>query len=180
MAQRTVWAYHKQPISRREAIDAFRNAVGAERLIGLAYAPRRCFFFELPEDAEAIEAAYEVRAFCEDAELRWWNDPTERNEHRAAVLSVRALPRLEGWEVEEVEAEVLPNSYLLWGQATGLSPRQGWSELAVARIGTLAVPLGGVPAGASVQLRTEEYLVRAGYGNTIVWDERLVALEVAR
>jgi len=179
MQRRTVWVYHKRPVIREEAIESFCRALGPGRVIGLAYAPRRCFFFELPLDAEVVGAAYELRVFDERAELRWWNDPTEQAAHRAAVLSVKPLSRLDGWEVEQVEVDVLPNGYLLWGRATGARPRTGWSELTEARVGRLEVPLPDLPAGASVRLRTEEYLVRVAYGNMVVWDERLIALEVA-
>jgi CRISPR-associated protein (TIGR03984 family) len=56
----------------------------------------------------------------------------------------------------------------------------GWSELAAARIGALAVPIGGVGKNQRVQLRGVEYVVGREHGNAVVLDERFLKLEVAR
>src|SRR5437764_685655 len=48
---------------------------------------------------------------------------------------------------------------------------EGWSELGLARIGGLAVPVAGVHVSKQrVLLRATEYLAEAEYGNVVVED----------
>ena len=89
---------------------------------------------------------------------------------------------LEGWEPENDRPsviETLPQTYLLWGEGTGRAVNAGWSELATARIGGLRVPVSNVGKNQRVLLHCVEYIVEADHGNAVVYDERLVKLEVA-
>ena len=89
---------------------------------------------------------------------------------------------LEGWEPENERPsviETLPQTYLLWGEGTGRQMSGGWSELGTARIGGLPVPVGNVGRNQRVLLHSVEYIVEAEHGNAVVFDERLLKLEVA-
>jgi CRISPR-associated protein (TIGR03984 family) len=75
--------------------------------------------------------------------------------------------------------ETVEQTYLLWGEGLSGSPATGWSYLAAARVGRLAVPVAQLAQRQRVQLKAREYLVTADeHGNVAVADERLLGLEV--
>lgn len=187
-----LYVYSRQKLAFNEALAAFAAIIDSNRATAILYTPRRC---ELATFAEGelrasdgqpvdIDTVFEARAFNETAELRWLNDPSPEHFHRAVILTGQDRKgMLEGWEPENDRPrviETLPQTYLLWGEGTGLPVNNDWSELATARIGGLRVPLGNVGRNQRVLLHSVEYIVEAEHGNAVVYDERLVKLEVDR
>ena len=187
-----LFVYTRQKIALDEALSAFAPLNDANGATAILYAPRRC---ELATCAGGtlhgwdgqpvdIDSVFEARVFNETAELRWLNDPSPEQCHRAVILTEQDRAGvLVGWEQEKSRPSViqtLPQTYLLWGEGTGRQVSSGWSELATARIGALRVPVGNVGRNQRVLLHSVEYIVEADHGNAVVFDERLVRLEVAR
>jgi CRISPR-associated protein (TIGR03984 family) len=73
--------------------------------------------------------------------------------------------------------ETLEQTYLLWGQGTGQT-LDGWSTIAMARVGALQVPVSDVPDKADVLLHSIEYLVERDHGNVVVFEERLTGFSI--
>jgi CRISPR-associated protein (TIGR03984 family) len=187
-----LFVYTRQKLALNEALSAFAALIDANRATAILYSPRRCELATLAEGALQgwdsqpvdIRSVFEARVFNETAELRWLNDPGPEQCHRAVILTEQdRTGMLEGWEPEKdlpSVIETLPQTYLLWGEGTDRPLSNGWSELATARIGGLRVPVGNVGRNGRVLLHSVEYIVEAEHGNAVVFDERLVRLEVAR
>ncbi len=183
----------RQKLALNEALSAFAALIDANGATAILYSPRR---FELATFAngtlqgwdgqpiEDIGSVFEARVFDDTAELRWLNDPSPEQCHRAVILTEQdRTGMLEGWEPEKDRPsviETLSQTYLLWGEGTGRPLSNGWSELATARIGGLQVPVGNAGRNQRVLLHSVEYIVEAEHGNAVVFDERLVKLEVDR
>jgi len=183
-----LYIYTCDRLSLSEAVSAFAKVIGTERAAALVYSPRRCELasfsggtFHGP-DGQGVETEdiFEARVFSETAELRWLNDPSPEQCHRAVIVSEHEQPPLDGWQMEKQEGviEKIEQTYLLWGEGTGRQMSNGWSELATARIGRLPVPVGNVGKNQRVLLHSVEYVVEADQGNAMIFDERLVRLEV--
>jgi CRISPR-associated protein (TIGR03984 family) len=127
-----------------------------------------------------ISQAYEARIFTDKLELRWLNDPTAAKQHRAVILAETDLvAKLRNdWDVHKEDVlETLEQTYLLWGQGTGQT-LDGWSTIAMARVGALQVPVSDVPDDANVLLHSIEYLVERDHGNVVVFEERLTGFSI--
>jgi len=185
-----LFVYRQHKVMLKQAIAAFVTINGKNGATAILYAPRRC---ELATFAKGslhgwdgqlvdISTVFEARVFSETAELRWLNDPSPEQCHRAVILSEQVQTQLNGWQMEQEKAVIttLPQTYLLWGEGTGREIQNGWSELATARIGALKVPVNKVGKNERVLLHSLEYIVEAEHGNAAIFDERLVKLEVAR
>jgi CRISPR-associated protein (TIGR03984 family) len=183
--QKALFVYTQESLSLASALRAFFAAVDCQPA-ALVYAPRRCLFARVeangdlrsPDPRADFEDAYEVRAFCEKAELRWRSD--SQGATKAVVLSNGDLDLKSPWckmDAKEV-TDVIGQTYLLWGEGTG--KREGvWSQLATARIGALWVPVPNVPEHDRVLLKATEYLTADKvHGNTYVFEERLTGLEI--
>ena len=185
-----LFVYTQQKFLLSDALSAFATVIGTNGATAILYTPRRCELATFAKetlrgwDGQPVDlgSVFEVRVFCETAELRWLNDPGPEQCHRAVILTERELPKLGDWHREqEVNViETLPQTYLLWGEGTGRQVNDGWSELATARIGGLPVPVGNVGKNQRVMLHSVEYVVEANHGNAVIFDERLVKLEVDR
>ena len=183
-------------LTLEQALSRFAELPSSPPAVAILYSPRRC---ELATFAEGLlrgpngqpidtTTIFEARVFHQTAELRWLNDPSPQALHRAVILidpAPATFPK--GWDEGESEQhaiaviETLPQTALLWGQGTGRPISDGWSELATARIGRLLVPLAGVNANQRVLLHSLEYVVAEEEdGNAVIFDERLVKLEVDR
>lgn len=186
-----LFAYTRDNLRLSEALAAFAALEGMSGATAILYSPRRCELAVLrngtlhnsngqPVDLGTV---FEARIFNEKAELRWLNDPGPQQRHQAAILAeVDYTAKLGGWKHDKRSDIIakLPQTYLLWGEGTGQSPGNGWSELATARIGALHVPLANVGRNERVLLHSVEYIVEAEHGNAAIFDERLLKLEVAR
>jgi len=186
----TLFVYTRQKLTLADALSSFGQVIGGELATALLYSPRRCTLAVFTggalhgPDSQPVDTAsvFESRVFCETAELRWLNDPGPEQCHRAVILSEQEQPSLADWQLEKKEGviETLPQTYLLWGEGTGRQMSNRWSELAMARIGALPVPVANVGENQRVLLHSVEYIVEAEHGNAVIFDERLVKLEVAR
>lgn len=187
-----LFVYTRQGLSLADALSAFSTVIVSDGATAILYSPRRCDLATLANevlhgpDGQPVDLAsvFEARVFNETAELRWLNDPGPEQCHRAAILTEQdRAGMLADWEPEKdrrTVIETLPQTYLLWGEGTGRPVSNGWSELATARIGGLRVPVGNVGRNGRVLLHSVEYIVEAEHGNAVVYDERLVRLEVDR
>jgi len=186
----SLYTYTQRMLSLKDALEAFAVVVGPKRATAILYSPRRCDLASLadgslfgPDDKPMdIATVFEARVFNESAELRWLNDPSPEKRHRAVILAESDhSEKLPDWTPTDSPPviETLPQTYLLWGEGTGRPMTGGWSELATARIGALAVPVGNVSKNQRISLHSLEYVVEAEHGNVVIFDERLLKLEVA-
>jgi len=181
----------RRTLTLADTLKAFAPIIGSQPATAILYSPKRCWLATFSAgalhgpDGQPLDigAVFEARIFNEAAELRWLNDPGSEQRHRAAILTEQDHSSALGdWQPCERPPDViekLPQPYLLWGEGTGRPITNGWSELATARIGALAVPISGVGKKQRVLLHSVEYVVEAEHGNAIVFDERLLKLEVA-
>jgi CRISPR-associated protein (TIGR03984 family) len=187
----TLFVYRQLNMTQHEALAAFTQVIHANGAIALLYSPRRCELATFAEgalrasDGQPVDigSVFEARVFNERAELRWLNDPGPEQCHRAVILTEQDRAGvLEGWSFSNRDDVIdkLDQTYLLWGKGTDRPVSNGWSELATARIGGLRVPVGNVGKNQRVLLHSVEYIVEAEHGNAVVFDERLVKLEVDR
>jgi CRISPR-associated protein (TIGR03984 family) len=186
-----LFVYTRQNIALSDALSAFAAVIGTNGATAILYSPHRCELAtfaagELRDsDGKSVDigSVFEARVFNEMAELRWLNDPSPEQRHQGVILNEQEVPaNLQGWNMEPRNdvIEGLGQTYLLWGEGTDQAVKHGWSELATARIGALPVPIDGVGKNDRVLLRTREYIVEAEHGNAVVFDERLLKLEVIR
>jgi CRISPR-associated protein (TIGR03984 family) len=186
-----LFVYTRQNLALNDALSTFAALIDADRATAMLYSPRRCELATIAKgawhgwDGQPVDigSVFEARVFHETAELRWLNDPSPEQCHRAVILTEQdVVTKLEGWSCEPRNdvIDTLPQTYLLWGEGTGRPVSNGWSELAAARIGGLRVPVGNVEKNQRVLLHSVEYIVEAEHGNAVVFDERLVKLEVDR
>lgn len=123
-------------------------------------------------DEETSKQAFEVRAFCNDWELRWIREGTGGV---ATLLSEKRISAGDWSEPSEIKLEdTLYRSYLLWGQRENNSQDSGWTTLTNGRIGPIKVPIGNCTS--RIQLNVREYLARFEDGNVCVFDQRLIGL----
>ena len=124
------------------------------------------------EGGNIIEKAFEVRAFCNDWELRWIREGTDGI---ATLLSEQQISAC-GWtELSKIKLEdILDRNYLLWGQREADSRGSGWTTLTNGRTGPIEVPVEGCTS--RMQLKVREYLARFEHGNVCVFDQRLIGL----
>lgn len=126
-----------------------------------------------------LEEAFEVRAFNEDAELRWLHESGGRG--TAVLLSERPAADLadclDGEAASVTAIDRIEHAYLLWGEAqnAGSCP-PGWSHLCEARVGTVWVPLP-LRETERARLAALEYVAAFDDGNAAVAEERLLRLE---
>jgi CRISPR-associated protein (TIGR03984 family) len=185
----TLFVSTRQKLTLADALSSFGQVIGAEPATALLYSPRRCELARFAEgalhgpDGQPVDigSVFEARVFCETAELRWLNDPGPEQCHRAVILTEQNRTHLSGWDKDTIDDVIdkLEQTYLLWGEGTDRPVSNGWSELATARIGALPVPVANVGKNQRVLLHSVEYIVEAEHGNAVVFDERLVKLEVA-
>ncbi|WP_347242940.1 CRISPR-associated protein Csx19 [Thermogutta sp.] len=186
-----LFTYTREGINLCDALKDFASLAGTEGAIALLYSPRRCELAVLDDgilrgsDGRPLQldSVFEARSFSVEVEFRWRNDPTSEKRHQAVIIAEKDLSaQLRDWQVEQRVNVIkqLPQTYLLWGEGTGRTVGGSWSELATARIGTLNVPVPNVGRNERVLLHTVEYIIEAEHGNAVVFDERLVKLEVAR
>lgn len=191
----SLYTYTRRMLSLKDALQAFTVVVGTKRATAILYSPRRCDLANfmggslLGPDGNRLDIAtvFEARVFNESAEFRWLNDPNPEKCHRAVILVEQdCSSKLPNWTPTDSPPviETLPQTYLLWGEGTGQTEHQskplasGWSELATARIGALPIPTSDVSKNQRVLLHSREYVVEAEHGNAVIFDERLLKLEV--
>lgn len=185
-----LFVYTKQKLALGDALAAFAAINQSHDATAMLYSPKWCELATFDErglrdsDGQPVDTShvFEARVFHEKAELRWLNDPSREQCHQAVILSEEQSAKpLDGWHCETRKDVIdkLNQTYLLWGEGTGRLMKNGWSELAMARIGALTVPVGNVGKNQRVLLQSVEYIVEADYGNAVVFDERLMKWEVA-
>ena len=187
----SLFIYTREKLSLMDSLSTFAKEFGENKLTAILYTPRRCELATFDQgtlqasDCQSVNIAsvFEARLFNETAELRWLNDPGSAHCHRTVVLTEKkGLKLVAGWgqdiDSKQKFIKTLPQTYLIWGEGTGRYLGESWSELATARIGGLNVPLGEVGKKSRVLLRTKEYIVESDHGNAVVFDERLLKLEV--
>lgn len=147
-------------------------------------------------DKETIKQAFEVRAFCDDWELRWIREGTNgvatllsEKQISAGGWFARLTSNIRSWvfkgerplyvrdwpEPSKTELEdTLNRRYLLWGERKGDSQGSGWTKLTNGRTGPIDVPVGNCTS--RIQLKVREYLARFEDGNVCVFDQRLIGL----
>lgn len=124
---------------------------------------------------------FEVRAFHDDAELRWLHQGGGRG--TAVLLSEKPGQLPAGWEQDDCpyRNRIGGVRYLLWGAGqTPTPPRTGWSRLNEHRIPSFGAPVE-LDDGQRAQVHAIEYLdMDPDSGRAVVVAERLIALEGAR
>lgn len=196
MNQATLFVHHREHVSLPEALSALGKVVAGDAAIALLYSPNSCEFSLLDSgdlrgsDGRPVDLlpVFEARVFSKGAELRWLNDPGHAKRHRSVILAEQDYSASLGdsWNKKSIPIIcTLDQTYLLWGEGTEHRDRKsrplarGWSLLGTPRIGGLAVPAPGViRQDQRVLLKTIEYLAEVDYGNVVIHDERLYALEV--
>lgn len=183
-----LFIYTRQKHTFPEALSAFAGISGSQSATAILYTPRRCELATFTNgilhgsDGQPLDMAniFEARVFHELAELRWLNDPSPTQNHRTVILTAQEQTTLIDWHLETVPQiiEKISQTYLLWGEGTGRKLINGWSELATARIGGLRIPVGNLGRNQRVLLNSVEYIVEADHGNAVIFDERLLNLEV--
>ena len=132
----------------------------------------------LGQERTRLADAFEIRAFCEQWELRWIRE----GRGGVATLMSEDSSRLSGWtdlKVIALAGETLERRYLLWGEVDDVEPpSDGWLRLRSNRTGSVPVPFRSVhrSAGNRIQLVAKEYLARFEHGNVCVFDQRLTKL----
>jgi len=183
-----LYGYTRQPYSLADSLKALAQSIGDSAATAILYSPRRCELARFsngqlqgsngePADTGNV---FEARVFNESVELRWLNDPSGAQQHRAVILTEQdSSESLADWQASQQDViQTLPQTYLLWGEGTGKSAASGWSELATARIGGFSVPIGNVGKNQRLLLNSVEYIVEADcHGNAVVFDERLIKFE---
>lgn len=184
-----LFTYTRQKLALSRVLTEFASLIGLRRATALLYSPNRCSLAIFARgslygpDSQPFDlgAVFEARVFGNAAEMRWLNDPGPAQRHQAVILSEQDCSgSLSGWQSTNPPTviETLQQTYLLWGEATGQSFGSEWSELATARIGALLVPVANATQNQRVLLHSVEYLVEGEHGNAIIYDERLLELEV--
>lgn len=172
------------PLLLTKAVEVFHEAgPGWEKARALLYTPNQCIFDWLDHALPLPSATFEARIFCREGELRWLRDPRGDGEGDAVLLSESTMSSV-GLELIDTPPIIatLDRRYILWGRGTGSETTgdDGHSTLGTARIGTMAVPLGGVAANRYVGLTAVEYIAReTTHGNAYVVEERLTGVEPA-
>ncbi|GBD36740.1 hypothetical protein HRbin36_01868 [bacterium HR36] len=183
-----LYTYRRVGLSLQEASRAFAAVAEPLPAIAILYTPEKCYLVRFTEgqfmNAQGqpldISRVYEARIFNENAELRWLNDPSPAHCHQTVLLAESDIGDKLGdvWQNDSRPiVATLSQTYLLWGQGTG-GTYNGWSTLAMARVGALQVPVPNVPDKANVLLHSIEYLEERDYGNVVVFDERLIGLKM--
>ncbi len=157
--------------------------------VALLYTPARCHLAKLISQGTCVDAhsqaidygaVFEARIFTPDYELRWLNHTGGLG--RAVLLCDRQAITAEYLQ-EKVDdfliVQTIPQQYLLWGEGVAHTADEGWSTLATARIGQLAVPQAGAGQGKCAYLNSREYLAAGDFGNIAVVEERLLSLTIA-
>lgn len=152
--------------------------------VALLYSPNQCQFAKLQNTTLTgshgqeidLQFVFEARVFNEQCEMRWLN--IIDGQGTAVMISDQTLGSCLDEELPELSAiATLEQKYLIWGEKTDTSIRNGWTRLATARIGALDVPIV-LSTGKRVQLTAIEYLTEdEEYGNVAVVEERLIKLE---
>lgn len=137
---------------------------------------------------DAWQVVFEARIFNQKAELRWLN---EANGQGAAVIlcaddsldffGSKPLPfKVQAEDEEKEPIGEIPQTYLLWGESTGATDVDGWTQFAEARIGAFFVPVTGITqANRRAHFKAVEYLGEYEDGNIAVCEERLIRIEAA-
>ena len=170
MMSEQLFVYEVENLDLSAALHAYLEAVTCSTPpVAICYGVQKCWVAQvqsgprlmLPTGELPLSSVYEVRAFCQAAELRWRNDPTFRQRHATVVLSEAAL----GGNNSLGEPERLtvlerhPRQYLLWGKQVA-GEKQGWSKLSAARIGAIEVPVA--TESERLALHSVEYLMDGG------------------
>lgn len=160
-----------------EKINDLVLALSDDAVYGLIMTPTACEFCawrdgQFKGEEKTIAQAFEVRAFCNDWELRWTREGTCGV---ATLLSEKQICA-NGWpEPCKIKLEdTLDHSYLLWGEREDGSQGSGRTTLTHGRTGPIDVPVGNCTS--RIQLKVREYLKRFKHGNVCVFDQRLVDL----
>ena len=166
------------------------NGLTSDKLTLLVYTPSFCGFAHL-NDRKIValktepdvknKDIFELRAFCENCELRWVRE-NDDGKGRGVLISEKEFRFGE----EKVEAHdkcfPLQSEYILWGRKkadvlSNADAEQKTIKLFEHRIGELLVPLPKSGSGDRVCLRCTEYFSADEYGNLNWRTERLVGLE---
>lgn len=182
----SLYTYSEENLTLAEAILNFKRTLneGDGSAIALLYSARRCRLLRLEQEGglnvakgsrDELASFFEARIFNSKAELRWLNKELGRG-HAALISEDDKLDVFGGPSRKEDAICLIKQGYLLWGEGTGESVGEGWSQLATARIGELLIPLSDVKRHQRVQITAIEYLKEYKYGNIGVFDERLTGL----
>ncbi|MFI7531466.1 CRISPR-associated protein Csx19 [Nocardia salmonicida] len=161
-----------------QALHAFGTRWDVSDAVGFVYTPAVAPWFRYTDQqwclrqGEAIpESAFELRAFTDCAELRWWC--TTGFDIGTAVVLSETDQAEEGDGLYRLDDRT--RALRLWGSA--VTEEQGWTNLAEGRIGdVLWVPLSPVTAGSAVALRVVDYASRDEHGNVALVEQRLAGL----
>ena len=135
---------------------------------------------EVELSSAVLEEAFEVRAFDERADLRWYDDGGAR---RCAIVTEDAeldpnqavigpaAPKFSRLDLGTT-TEAHPIRYLLWGTVDGAAGREKWTAVRDLRVGTLWIPAVGT--GRLVLVAVEYRGEVDEDENVAVVEERLV------
>ncbi len=154
----------------------------------VARVEKACLYVVKEGDREqkpaALSAAYEIRAFGPDAELRWTREGTAGEatlfaDGTVTVAGSEMLPESEKPTYDET-LDVLWRTYRVWGEPPKSKRHvpDGWLALSAGQIGTIYVPSISITA-REIILKAKEYVVSGECGNAVVLFERLVGFEAA-
>lgn len=185
---------HRLHYARKEGLRAVEAVAHAVSLLGhayaIAYTPAACVLARTDGGAlrdsagrEVPADTFELRCFSSQGELRWLHEedglgaavlvtPDEALPATAADAGFAPLPSV-------TCCGTIEHDYVLWGTATGRPVAPGWSEVAEPRIGSLTVPVEGLPERGRAAIAAVEHLrIEDEHGNVGVADELLVGLHI--
>ncbi|MBL7284709.1 hypothetical protein FPH17_09170 [Corynebacterium godavarianum] len=170
--------WKKQLMHNIGAAQAAEQAHAAGCEIGFVYTPEAAYFvrFDAPSaawrrylDGEAPatwDSVFEAVFFGNDAQLRW--------RHEANGVGTAYTQHASAHHSDSIEQQ-----HLLWGSVIDGSQSPHWSLCAEPRIGTYAVPLGGLDAGQRVCLIEVTNISTDEFGNCFPGASRIDDLACA-
>lgn len=154
-----------------EALAAFHDAAGKDRVIGYCYAPDAARWFALdaggsacgPDGPFDLAAVFEIHATDGARELRWLQTA---GAGRTAVLADTPQP-----------VPLPPQRRRLAGDVIDVrsTPAGPWATLFAARYGQVDVPVDARP-GNRIDIESAEYVTEDTHGNLTVTDTRWIGL----
>ena len=212
----TLHYWSADDITSTKALQNYLDKVKAFPVYILTYSPRKCRLGLIkkgqssPHDEKGepihLDDVYELRAFCENAELRWLHDSGGKG--HAVILSENKTyfsSEEQSWKQEDqkcnLEAEYQSSDptvrsrwkrgnqkcnleahcleYLIWGESSPDRAKGEWSAMYEPRIGLLHIPVPGLAANQRAALKVREYIGEADSDrNMAVVEERLMTFQV--
>ena len=183
-------------LSLQASLDKVKTSALLEGAVGLFYSPRSCAVGRMKASGEietlrkvnnewsvkplGLASVFEAKLFTQSAELSWLNNSTDVGGRTVLVTPDKTEKTFFEQSLEMPDIyDVLPQSYLVWGQYDSDSERvpiENWTIVSTSQVGQLAVPVTAQANRGFASLKTQEYLASDRHGNAYVKYERLLNL----